>query len=38
MLITSRIEWETQLWITGPESYTITKEEIADNLYEIKSK
>jgi hypothetical protein len=36
MLIDRRIIWRTQLWITGPESYTVTQEEIADNLYETK--
>lgn len=34
MLWTSRIEWETILWITGPESYTVIRDEIADNLYQ----
>jgi hypothetical protein len=33
MLITSRIEWETILWVGSPESYAISRGEIADNLY-----
>jgi hypothetical protein len=33
MLIDRRIVWDTQLWITGPESYIVTKEDIEYNLY-----
>jgi hypothetical protein len=37
MLITSRIEWKTVLWITEPKSYTVSAAEIDDNLYSVTS-
>ena len=34
MLLDRRVCWKTELWITGPEDYTIASEDVADNLYE----